>query len=333
MKTIIGLAASLMIVLLGGCSTYTVQVERLGMIRNEAKLHYAYGGMLFKLTTPPCDVAIVRPVAHMKAQVASSRLSGYYAGGKQLEDTKGSRLTAMSMNAGMSQSDLVAPVGKGDGNASISQGDANALITHSDAQAAIGSKTAKGTADSRDQSSSQIREAFAGQEYAIDAKGNTYQTDAQSKIGAEDVRTSLRASAHSGMDDAEAMAGSSAHLSANAFLRHRLAGANIKCLSVAPTVNKWSTRANVLYGDKFQYIVEITNQTPIDLAIVRIEETLDPRLLADLNKLRTSPEHDIELEKSTDGFRVNILSGLKHGKMVRLHIPVMIKMPDQALTP
>ncbi len=319
MRTIIGLAALFLVALLVGCATCSLQVETVGTIRNEAILHYAYGETLFNIAASPCDVAIARPISFMSVQIASSKSSIFLSQGKQVDDTSESNLATLSVGTQTWKSDRTTYIGQRSVTARMGQGDAKSSRSL---------KTTKSMSGSRDQSSSQMQTALAGQEYTTDVQGNTQQQTAQSQVASENTFASLRSSTYSGMDNAEDVAGFNKHSSANTFSRFAIVGADLYWEPMVPAVRKWATRTHIIPGDKFEYVVEIINNSPIDLSIVQIEETLDPRLVADFTEVKTSPKYAIKLEMADKGFRVNILSGLKRGKIVRVQIPVMLRLPN-----
>jgi hypothetical protein len=95
-----------------------------------------------------------------------------------------------------------------------------------------------------------------------------------------------------------------------------------------PALHKNANAKAAVVGERFDYILDFENRTPLDLSALKIIDPLDPRLSLLLDKVRLDPslKHTTTLENGK--LLIMIPDGLKRAKRLRVFVPVVFRSPE-----
>jgi uncharacterized repeat protein (TIGR01451 family) len=97
-----------------------------------------------------------------------------------------------------------------------------------------------------------------------------------------------------------------------------------------PTFHKKPSSERALVGEKFEFILEFQNSTPVDLASVQLTDPLDSRLKLFQNDIRVEPSLKHHVSVGNGQVIVRFTNELKRGQRVRVFLPVMFPVTSAA---
>ena len=115
------------------------------------------------------------------------------------------------------------------------------------------------------------------------------------------------------------------HRFAHARLDARSAGGSSDWRTAQPAIRKWATPQSVVVGGGFEYVVEIENTCPLDLASAVVTDVLDPRLSVAASAVRTISYGKAEVTLREGLLSVRLPRGIRRGHTVRILIPAVLQ--------
>jgi len=97
-----------------------------------------------------------------------------------------------------------------------------------------------------------------------------------------------------------------------------------------PTFHKKASSERALVGEKFEFILEFQNSTPVDLASVQLTDPLDSRLKLFQNDIKVEPGLKHHVSVGNGQVIVRFTNELKRGQRVRVIVPVMFPVTSAA---
>lgn len=97
-----------------------------------------------------------------------------------------------------------------------------------------------------------------------------------------------------------------------------------------PTFHKRVSRDRALVGEKFDFILEFQNSTPVDLASIQLSDVVDSRLKLFQNDIRVQPDLKHYISVGNGQVMVRFTNELKRGQRVRVVLPVMFPVTSAA---
>jgi hypothetical protein len=97
-----------------------------------------------------------------------------------------------------------------------------------------------------------------------------------------------------------------------------------------PTFHKKVSRERALVGEKFNFILEFQNSTPVDLASVELTDPMDSRLKLFQNDIEVKPNLKHFVSVGNGQVIVRFTNELKRGQRVRVIMPVMFPVTSAA---
>ena len=306
-----------LLLLLAGCSTPPLRVVPVATIRNYATLSYAFGeGGPFRVQSVPVDVTALVPRASGDSSLEAAAIASTDAAAR-IE----SRPAASSSGA----ADAGASAGYRTNQSAIVVEQAQSAVRLADASAFRAAA----------QSASSFTEAEAQEQHDVSiANASRVDTAAASTIGQQFRKSSGETLVQGATTATEDFAGSGKSASHHSAITQQLARAEYASstadatsawITRQPTITKWATRERVVVSDEFEYIVEIRNTTPMDLAFAEVEDLLDWRLSVKPSAVRTIPYGKAGVDLRDRLLTVRFPRGIGRGQRVRIIIPTTLK--------
>jgi len=91
-----------------------------------------------------------------------------------------------------------------------------------------------------------------------------------------------------------------------------------------PVIKTWPVRPEAVVGAEFAFVIEVKNETPMDLTRAEIRDRLDPRLVPLTAKVSASPRMRFDARIEDQEMVIRLPNGLARGGTVQITIPVLV---------
>ena len=302
--------------LVAGCATPPLRVVPVATIRNEATLEYSYGeARPFRIDSDPADIIALVPRASGDDDSAAA-MGAASAAAAQVASMPARSMTAeQDAAAATARASSSARQAARDARSGLSHLDAVATHQEADATSSVAQSMAAGhqlSDESRAFQEGQSGHATVRQQAAISSAEIVTRS---SSLGSVDYTGSANAEAH----QAYAM-----QRIAAAHNETAAAKASSAWATTVPVIRKWATQNRVVIGERFNYMVEVRNDSAMDLVYAAVLDTLDHRVLANASDVRATPHTKINVNLKDQRLRVEFIGGLRRGRSVTITIPVVL---------
>jgi uncharacterized repeat protein (TIGR01451 family) len=115
-----------------------------------------------------------------------------------------------------------------------------------------------------------------------------------------------------------------------AEIRQQTLAGDTRVSEQQPTFRKRVSREHALVGERFDFILEFQNSTPVDLASVQFTDSLDARLKLFEKDIEVKPDLKHHVSVGNGQVIVRFTNELKRGQHVRVIVPVMFPVTSAA---
>jgi uncharacterized repeat protein (TIGR01451 family) len=115
-----------------------------------------------------------------------------------------------------------------------------------------------------------------------------------------------------------------------AEIRQQTIASDTRVSEQQPTFHKRVSRERAMVGEKFEFVLEFQNSTPVDLASVQLTDPLDSRLKLFQDDIKVQPDLKHYVSVGNGQVIVRFLNELKRGQRVRIRVPVMFPVTSAA---
>jgi hypothetical protein len=303
--------------LVAGCATPPLRVVPVATIRNGASLEYSYGeSNPFRLESLPFDIVALVPRASSDDATAA---------GQQGDSDAASQTTSLSEHSSVMEQAASATIGRDSSRSTQAARDASSKMHRSDAFS---------TSQESASSSSVTHSLASERHHSIDSNASqenrsehaTIRQQVASSSGKSLTRSSfLDSSEYVGSEQVEAHHSHSTQRVAFARTETFCANASSTWITTLPTIRKWATQSRVVVGDSFDYVIEVKNNSALDLEFVAIQDSLDDRILVTASDVRSTPRVKLDVELIDQLLSIDICDGLMRGQTVKVIIPAVLK--------
>jgi hypothetical protein len=91
-----------------------------------------------------------------------------------------------------------------------------------------------------------------------------------------------------------------------------------------PVLKTWPVRPQAVVGTEFAFVIEVKNETPMDLTRAEIRDRLDARLVPLTAKVSASPRTRLDARLEDQDMVIRLPNGLARGRTVQITIPVLV---------
>ncbi len=308
---------AILLVLFAGCATPPLSVVEVGTIRNEAILEYSYGeAKPFRLRSPPADIVALVPYAFGTEAAAAAQ---------QDASDAAAQMTSVHAQSSAEGQHAAATLAADANKSTLDAQDARSELRRIDAAATrqetdVASSVAHSTASERHR----ITDSCAWQEDRSGSATVREQTAASSEESLTQA-SSIGSADYTGSTHAEAHAAHAMQRVASARTDTNDASAISTWTTTLPVIRKWATRSRVVVGERFDYVVEVRNDSALDLAFAAVLDTLDDRLLINASDVHATPSAKLDVDLTDQRLRVEFTGGIKRGRTIRIIIPAVLK--------
>jgi uncharacterized repeat protein (TIGR01451 family) len=339
--------------ILAGCKAPPLQVVPGAIIRNVATLDYAYGGgTTFAVKSVPVDVITLVPRASADASLASAASAAREAAATSGNSSAKSQSDSTQASAASAAREAAATSGNSSAKSQSDSTQASAVSAAREAAATSGSSSTKSQSNSMQAhaetsqtevgasrkdsqaASSNAVTAAGGHSASVTASGSQASSSSGSSASQQSAAASEKTESRSSSVSAKDSAASGTEKSYSSDIKNKTAQAHLESndaqakaawSSKQPAIRKWATRKRAVVGDKYEYIIEVRNGTPLDLAFVEVSDQLDPQLSVKPSDVRTEPRMKIEATLTDGRLSVRFPNGIGRGHAVKIHLPTVIR--------
>jgi hypothetical protein len=306
-----------LLLLLTGCATPPLCVVPVGTIQNEVTLVYSYGrASPFRLESPLVEIVALVPRAsgndataasQYDAATAAARITSVPAASSAREQDVSASISRKASKGTQDEQDAQSELRRTDAMASREEKDAASSVAQSTARACHGSAITHALQEDRSEHATTQEEVASASEKSL----------AQ--------RSSIAASEYAESRGAELHHSHAGQRFASARIYALIANASSSWSTTLPLIRTWATKHRVVVGDRFDYVVEISNESSLDLVFAEVEDVLDHRLSVNASCVRAIPPTKLDVDLVGQRLSVGFTHGIPRGQIVRIIIPAMLK--------
>jgi hypothetical protein len=274
-----------------GCAS--PNLERIATVQSRAEALYAYGGVAtFPVTSELVEVSVYAPVHHQRE---------YLPIPIEREKTK-PVINRQPAKTAVSETDKPA----------LSEPPTNAAVSEQTSTAVVTKPTHSADAAPQEQAASTKTQESASQPQQNPIE-SAESTDVQKEtvVATEQPATQL--------DKPHA-----------ADVRLQTLAADTRVSEKQPTFQKKVSKSRVNVAEKFAFTMEFQNSTPLDLASVQLNDPIDARLKVFADEITVNPNYEHHVSVGNGQVVVRFTKEIKHGKRVRVTVPVMFPVTSAA---
>jgi hypothetical protein len=283
-----------------GCATSNL--ERIATVQSRAEALYAYGGVAtFPVSSELVEVSVYAPVHHQREYLPIP-----------IEREKTKPVVNRRPANPISESRTSPAVSEQSTKAAPTEPPTNATVSEQTSKAVISEPTRSADADTQEQASS-----TKAQESGSQPQQKPIESAESTDVQKETVVTTEPPAPQ--LDNPPA-----------ADVRLQTLAADTRVSEKQPTFQKKVSKNRVNVAEKFAFTMEFQNSTPLDLASVQLNDPIDARLKVFADEITVSPNYEHHVSVGNGQVVVRFTKEIKHGKRVRVTVPVMFPVTSAA---